>query len=673
MDALNRAFALAFFIHPDRPLACEIAVQALARLEVAATAQDKRLYYTPTGRRAGETEPSAVQRTKVTLSDVHLLQYLVYQVSETCERSQEQNPAAAIRLTETDLLIRFIKHLTALTMKRNSFYVALGLCRLLFSYNTQETLEVYGVVLQNPDRLPDDYYCRSRKKKLLEEMRERFGDFLRVAKGQRGEGRFEPGPTGQVQRDWVERCLHQFTPWETSCPIPPDFDPLVDEVPWLHSPHHDPARFQPVEISRMHALLHPECFWRLTAALNLEVPPERLTLPRIFLPGKGEPPAMPPSDRGTPQPLTPQELGEIHQRLDAQSQRRKAASTGTAWIYIDGMERTEFTLRSQETIHLIVDEAALLEIRSRDETGEIVLATLWLASLETSRLSDRATQSITLEGGQTFCFHIQVERDEWGEITHSEIEIAYQAPVPATGPATRWQSLKNLLWRNMRFSDWDFPTFLTPVLAGGLLLICGTGLVYLWWRANLPVAPVVRYDPPLSPVKPVPPLKPVVPGDKPALLPPPVQPPQPRPRHRNPAAGLDSDLTRNVPPGVTASDWQEVKELYVEPFGEDPTSRALFEEVVTQLKASHRFQVQASHESAAGVLDALVLNTGKPGRFSLTVRFRLVNTAGKTLWTSTLTARRSGQVTEISRRGMEQLLATAARFDKIQPGSDTQP
>src|SRR5262249_35503046 len=51
-ESLARAFQLAYFIHGDRETALNIAAEALAKLEVAAAAQDKRLYYTPTGRAA---------------------------------------------------------------------------------------------------------------------------------------------------------------------------------------------------------------------------------------------------------------------------------------------------------------------------------------------------------------------------------------------------------------------------------------------------------------------------------------------------------------------------------------------------------------------------------------------------------------------------------------------
>src|SRR5215510_4865583 len=163
-ESLARAFQLAYFIHGDKETALNIVTEAFAKLEVAAAAQDKRLYYTPTGR-ATRAERF---RTKVSVGELHLLQRLVYVESEPYERHAEQSP------DEEDMLIYFIKHLVRITVRRNSFYVTLGLSRLLHNYSTADTMEMYDVLVQDPGRVRDDYYYRSRKGRLMKELKERF-------------------------------------------------------------------------------------------------------------------------------------------------------------------------------------------------------------------------------------------------------------------------------------------------------------------------------------------------------------------------------------------------------------------------------------------------------------------------------------------------------------------
>ena len=134
---LNQTFQLAYFIHQDRPTARRLMVAAWESLETTTLAQDKRFYYVG-------------QRTKISFTELHLLQRLVYEKSVPLERAREADvtrPPSAERL-----LVHFIKHLVWITVRRNSFYVALGLGRLLHRYTTVETLELYNVILQDPDR-----------------------------------------------------------------------------------------------------------------------------------------------------------------------------------------------------------------------------------------------------------------------------------------------------------------------------------------------------------------------------------------------------------------------------------------------------------------------------------------------------------------------------------------
>ena len=147
---VDRAFKLACFIHRDRTTAIRVATEAMSKLEVASAAQDKRLYYTPTGR--SSTRRS---RNKVLLGEAHLLQRLVYVESEIYEKQKEQRGQS----DEEDMIIHFIKHLVRITIKRNSFYVTLGLsgCCIL---PPSETQDIYNVVVQTPTVGRDDYYYR---------------------------------------------------------------------------------------------------------------------------------------------------------------------------------------------------------------------------------------------------------------------------------------------------------------------------------------------------------------------------------------------------------------------------------------------------------------------------------------------------------------------------------
>jgi hypothetical protein len=117
----------------------------------------------------------------------------------------------------------------------------------------------------------------------MRELQERFGALLAVQRGVRGEERFQALPDARDYLAWVRECLREFTPWETHCTLPTSFDPHADELPSLRFRGNDPDGEHEVEIRRLHALLHPDCFERLLAALRLEAPAERLEVPEFQL------------------------------------------------------------------------------------------------------------------------------------------------------------------------------------------------------------------------------------------------------------------------------------------------------------------------------------------------------------------------------------------------------
>ena len=201
-ELVRRAFRLAAFLRHERSVAIRIATEAMAKLEVAASTQHKRLYY------RGQAGKAA--RTRVTLSDLHLLQRLVYVSSEPWELLEETS--SPVNVDAPTMVIRYVKHLVRLTTRRNSFYVTLGIARVLCSYGTSETMDLYGLVIQDPDRVKDDYYYRSRKARLMSEMKQRFGSLLAIARGTRGEERFELEPDSVALRPLAMAALSAFTP-----------------------------------------------------------------------------------------------------------------------------------------------------------------------------------------------------------------------------------------------------------------------------------------------------------------------------------------------------------------------------------------------------------------------------------------------------------------------------
>src|SRR5262249_2228036 len=112
----------------------------------------------------------------------------------------------------TEMVIRYIKHLVQITTTLSSFYVNVGLNRILYSCSTSEAQMVYEM-LAAPFLGSDEY--RRAKSVLMVKIAARFGHLLRIAKIDHGEHRFE---VSDNQSQWLNlaiKCLTAFTPWSS--------------------------------------------------------------------------------------------------------------------------------------------------------------------------------------------------------------------------------------------------------------------------------------------------------------------------------------------------------------------------------------------------------------------------------------------------------------------------
>lgn len=452
---LDRAFRLAFFLHGNRTTAMQIAASAMNKLETASNAQFKRLYYTPTGR----AENSKATRSRVSLNDLQLLQRLVFIESEKFEREREKNERAC----ETSLLKFFVKHLVRISLKRNSFYVALGISRILHNYGTADAMEIYNVVVQDPERVHDNYYYRSRKGVLMKELRSRFGELLKTTKVNRGEERFCTHADAENLPEIALECLAFFTPWNSVCTVPEKFDPFDDVINSFYFDKDDPDAEHRIEVNRIHAALHPHCFARLTTNLNLPAPAEKMEIPKFMINAENRTNFDDENWRNPPS-LETDELQALKNSLAAEAENRKAMSAGFLRVVADGIEKAQINLLEIDSAKFDLDETAeLIEIYG---DGETLLATHVL-SFENSA-NNLQSETIQLEGGQKITFEFAGKHDEFGEISSVNFKVQYAETV--------WHRRFALALRRAKlafFNSFNQP-ILKPALTFGLLLLALT-------------------------------------------------------------------------------------------------------------------------------------------------------------------------------------------------------
>jgi hypothetical protein len=367
-DLWNRGFQLAYFLYPERGTALRILSGALNKLRVQRVREVRRSYWRDKHLKRGIT--------RITRDESDALQWLIFYESDLAEKQQEDQGAAI----PPQMIVRYIKNLVRMTTSMSSFYVNVGLHRLLYNYSTAEAQRVYEAVTER--FLGADEYRRA-KSALMKKLLKRFHGMLKTSRTQHGELRFETllFETRDQQEVWarlVDICLRNFTPWSTlqACPVPQDYDATRDKLPPRLSGNGG-ARVDPnrVEMNRCHAFIDPICDGRLMEALLLQPPQEKLALPRFYMENQDTNNHPAPSDPISG--LTPEEREDISKQLSGQSTRRKQADPQQIIVVVDGEERAQLQLKTgdRQTIQLQLEEGdELIEVRTRFAGEDLLLA-----------------------------------------------------------------------------------------------------------------------------------------------------------------------------------------------------------------------------------------------------------------------------------------------------------
>jgi hypothetical protein len=663
-DLISAAFQLAYFIHDDRAGAMHIAISALRKLKVASTAQSRRAYYTPTGQSGYRAA-----RTKVSLSDLHMLQQLIYIESEVYERIAEQGQKES--LGQLDMIIRFIKHLVRITIKRNSFYVSLGLSRVLYNYTIGEAIEIYSSVVQDPERARENYYYRSQKASLMRELKERFGDTLRVRKAKHGEERFEAQEDSKQYLELIKTCLFQFMPWQTKCVLPADFNPSKSIVaPLLFKGNH-PDEEHGVEMNRIHTLLHPNCFRHLVLALGLDPPDRRLEVPYFFL-MKDDSGSL--GHRLNPPSLSEKEIDVISDRITKEAGHRMKHRGKLLSILVDGIERRRMDISRTYSLRLEIEAGTeLIEVRSCDSPEEILLATHLLAHDE-SGLRPSKTE-VVLEGGQAISFEIQSVDKASSETSSGLVTIRYRETHPMRVVSLLSRRLTFYLLAGFDIRKWRGILTSKPAQIF-LFLLMGIASLLVYFRfIDKPDQPIVAVQ------------KEPAQSDEGKAHPPATSPPAPpettqetekqkaesestppKTQQQEPSLGArtpSTERTRAPMPRSRSVMLLAVKRIIVSTPDDGPLSRQIRELLTKGLESSGRFDIVARKEEADAMLDISRVQALEGGKVSLALQ--LVNAEGQTLWPrniKTAGTRYSGYPADVTDLVLKDLYNDIQRMEK---------
>lgn len=592
-QAMLRACQLAYFLHHDKTTALQIVTDALTRLETAATIQDKRLYYEPTGGWRGARQRG--WRNKVWLSELGLLQYLIYLESERYELAKEQQINT---IDDATLILHYIKHLVMLTVRRNSFYVTLGISRLLFNYSTTEAVTLYQSVVQDPDRQKFDSYWRDRKLKLMQELKTRFGRMLQLSQERGKETKFQSRQDSSAYTTLVAECFQMFTPWTTDCAVALDFGQTGFFIPALSFSGDSPDGDHHIEMNRMHCILHQPCLERLTHGLGFPPPMERLELPQFFVPSA--------SGGSNPmnEPFDDQDFDAIHQQLNERSRQRRNATPTDICILADGVEQARLNLSRANAFDFdLPADTHLLEVRTIE--SDLLLANCLVRYDDLAPAAKTQRQVIVLESGQQLSFTFSPSGDDQWNVAVKYEETSL--PRVLAIAAQHWQ-----LRLAERF-DWQLPG--AARLGWTLAMLAVLSLAGLaWWMNSPPKTEQAFIATPIANPTPIEPVSTPTPGKN--------SPPAGRAKTKP----NEPDVFR-APGSTTAiNSLGAVKRVFIEVSGGDSsTNTTLHAELMKQLQSASRWQF--TNRDVADAMLKVELSTD-----GTHVTVWLINVDGKTIW-----------------------------------------
>ena len=299
---LNRAFHIAYCLHPDRAVAMKVLLDACDQIDVFLKNQQ----------RLPLTRHPYLQR----IPREGILQACVFRASDAWERDQENvtpHKLPRYRPGRDDFLIRYVKFLVWQgILRHSSFYTALGVGCFLYRYLPSEIANL------SIDHF-DQFNIRRQKSTLTEHLINRFPSAQLLDGGKQ----FKMRKPNECDLEMIGEAMEIFAPW-----LPPDlaiteFNGYLLDKYFGYSSSHS-------EWERKHILVSPKCggLARLILEYNasltkgssvkLRNPEENLFVPDFdFVPSKRD-------DRFQPEPLGQTELVALQHTVERnQEQKRK--------------------------------------------------------------------------------------------------------------------------------------------------------------------------------------------------------------------------------------------------------------------------------------------------------------------------------------------------------------
>jgi hypothetical protein len=484
----------------------------------------------------------------------------------------------------------------------------------------------------------------------MQEMKVRFGDLIKISHGPRGEDRFETDHDQSRFVELVGNCLSFFTPWNTPCLVSPGVDPIREGIPSLS--YRGPKEEDRIEVNRIHAVLHPDCFRQLTNDLRVDSPEKRLNVPRFF--SANDVNSNGSNGQRHSATLTEEELTSIKRELDDNAGRRKSAYAGMLRVMVDGHECARFDpTETGSTRFNLNDDAELIQVRSCDATGEENLLALHpLTYAETDDKVEPADTAITLEDGQKISIVVSRRSNE----SRATVEVSYRETSPFRAASLFFHQLARSLSGSSSQPVWNSRRILVSALA---LFLISIGVVAIIEYARQGSAPEIEQNQLATNSS----LSPTdkerassagtsatdgskssngekVSDERPHVVPSPKterlarNSAQQRPEDRMPegTATEDDSETRGVRGRTTAVPLSVVTKIYIKILGDSTSRETMRKAIIKKFQSSGRIIVVSNEDDADALLEVSVIKGNSTGPGAIDVVVELINARGQAIW-----------------------------------------
>jgi hypothetical protein len=357
-DLLEKALQLAYFIVQDRSVAIELIHRSFTKLKAQQSREKRRFYW--------RYKHTTLRTRKLNRARQDVLQWLIYVESERYEKEQQQQRL----LLPRSLAVQYIKSIIQMTGNMSSFYVAVGLYRILHNYSTRDLQSAYERV--TADFAGPEKYRRV-KKALMQKLATRFCGLINISQSDSQELRFEVDDNQDAWAELVSVCLDMFTPWSTgnSCTLGM---PFWKQGPGTTRNGRMPAAADIEETNRCHVFMHPPCFDQLATRLGLNPRSAKLSMPRFTINHYGDFADRSSRRADSTPPLTAEERATLARGLGTSETHSPGQAPKLLSILADGELRAQWDLAQETCKELKVDEGTrLLEFWGEDgRTGQLL-------------------------------------------------------------------------------------------------------------------------------------------------------------------------------------------------------------------------------------------------------------------------------------------------------------